>query len=412
MKIAIIGSGIAGNVAAYKLSQQHEVTVYEAASHIGGHTHTHDIEYDGQHYAVDTGFIVFNYKTYPNFIQLLEELGVDVQPSSMSFSVKCDQSGLEYNGTTLNSLFAQRRNLISPRFYCLIRDILRFNRQAVQFLQRPEKDISLAAFLQRGGYGRMFIDKYLVPMGAAIWSSSPQQMLDFPAGFFMRFFYNHGMLNIDDRPSWYVIRGGSREYVKKLTVSYADRIRTDCAVQSIRRTDDAVMIKAKGCEEERYDQLFIATHSDQALSLLTDATDQERNVLAAIPYQPNEVVLHTDESLLPKRRLAWAAWNYHIPASPQQRVALSYDMNILQSLKARATFCVSLNSTHLIDPSKIIKTLHYQHPVFTPAGVAAQAQHQAINGTKRTYYCGAYWRFGFHEDGVISALDAVKHFEQ
>jgi len=412
MKIAVIGTGIAGNVAAYQLCREHEVTVYEANNYIGGHTHTHDIAWQDQQYSVDTGFIVFNYKTYPHFTRLLEELDVAVQPSSMSFSVKCEKTGLEYNGTSLNSLFAQRRNLLRPGFYRMLRDILRFNREAPALLDASAPDISLGDYLHQGGYSRRFMEHYLIPMGAAIWSAEPRSMYLFPARFFVRFLHNHGMLSVNDRPTWHVIQGGSRSYVKKLTRPFAHRIRSSAVVEAVRRYPDHVSIKARGSEAERYDAVFIASHSDQALRMLQDPSRAEQTVLGAIRYQENEAVLHTDSSVLPKRRLAWAAWNYHILPQAQDRVALSYNMNILQSIRAPVQFCVTLNNTSAIDPARIIKRLTYHHPVFTPHAVAAQARQADINGVRRTYYCGAYWRFGFHEDGVVSALNALQHFKE
>ena len=412
MKIAIIGTGIAGNVAAYHLCKEHEVTVYEAGEHVGGHSHTHDIEWHGQNYAVDTGFIVFNYKTYPQFTRLLQELDVAVRPSNMSFSVKCERSGLEYNGNNLNSLFAQRRNLFRPSFYRMIRDILRFNREATALIEADAANMSLGEFLHTAGYGREFIDQYLVPMGAAIWSADPQLMAQFPAGFFIRFFHNHGLLSVNDRPQWHVIRGGSREYVRKLTAPFAHRIRTRAAVQEISRHATHVSIKVRGEEAEHFDQVFIATHSDQALRMLTDATRSEREILSALPYQHNTAVLHTDASILPRRRLAWAAWNYHLLPREQGRVPVTYNMNILQGLDAPVQFCVTLNNGSAIDPERIIKQISYHHPIFTPEGIAAQQRQHEINGVNRTYYCGAYWRYGFHEDGVISALAALDHFQE
>ncbi len=412
MKIAIIGTGIAGNVAAYHLNKSHDITVFEANNYIGGHTHTHNVSLEQSTHAVDTGFIVFNYKTYPHFTRLLKELDVEVQPSSMSFSVKNEKSGLEYNGTSLNSLFAQRSNLLKPSFYRMINDILRFNKNAVALLDTEEADKSLGDILQQGKYSKEFIEQYLLPMGAAVWSSHPKQMLKFPAGFFIRFFHNHGMLSVDDRPEWYVIKGGSREYVKKLTASFADKIHTNSPVKSIERHSDYVDIQLHDGTKQVFDQVFIATHSDQALSLLSDASDLENQILGAIPYQENEAVLHTDDSVLPKRKLAWAAWNYHILPEAHDHVALTYNMNILQNLTTDSTLCVTLNNSQAIDPAKIIKKITYHHPVFTPDGVAAQKRHSELNGAKRTYYCGAYWRFGFHEDGVVSALNAIDDFKE
>ncbi len=414
MKIAVIGTGIAGNVAAYHLSRDHDITVFEAGDHVGGHTHTHKVTQAGRLYHVDTGFIVFNDWTYPNFIRLLEELGVATQPSSMSFSVRAERSGLEYNGTSLNSLFAQRTNLLRPSFWRMIRDILRFNREAPALLvtgaNDPGNDPGLGDYLAANGYSREFIDHYIIPMGAAIWSTDPEHMLRFPARYFVRFFHNHGMLSVDARPSWRVIRGGSARYVEKLTAPFRDRIRLNTPVEWIRRRPGQVLVKARGLEPERYDSVFLACHSDQALALLTDASPAEREVLGAIPYQRNTAVLHTDTRLLPRRRLVWAAWNYHVLDRQPQQLALTYNMNILQSLDAPTPLLVTLNRSAVIDPDCIIRRIDYDHPLYTPRGVAAQARQREINGPLNTYFCGAYWRYGFHEDGVVSALQALAHF--
>jgi uncharacterized protein len=412
MKIAVIGTGIAGNVAAYHLNKHHDVTVFEANDYVGGHTHTHDIDWAGQHYAVDTGFIVYNEKTYPNFIALLDELGVASKPTTMSFSVKSEQKGLEYNGHSLNTLFAQRANLFNLPFHRMIRDILRFNREAPLTLERGEGEISLGDFLRRGRYSQMFIDHYIIPMGAAIWSTDPEQMQEFPARFFIRFFHHHGLLSITDRPRWFVIQGGSREYVKPLISSFKDRIRLSSPIESIRRFPTHVEIKPRNRAVEKFDQVFIAAHSDQALSMLDDATKTEREVLGAIRFQENEAVLHTDQNVLPRRKLAWAAWNYHVLAEPQERVAVTYNMNILQGLEAPVQFCVTLNNSKAVHKRTVIDRVVYDHPVYTPDSVAAQQRQQEINGVNRTYYCGAYWRNGFHEDGVVSALNALQHFDE
>jgi predicted NAD/FAD-binding protein len=412
MRIAIVGTGISGNVAAYHLSRDHEVTVFEANDYVGGHTHTHDIEWEGQSYTLDSGFIVFNYKTYPFFTKLLQELNVPVQPSSMSFSVKCERSGLEYNGSTLNTLFAQRRNLLRPSFYRMIRDILRFNREAPRFLDISDTQTTMEGYLTKGRYSPDFIERYLIPMGAAIWSAHPTQMQSMPAQFFIRFFHNHGMLSVDDRPMWYVIQGGSQEYVRKLTTAFRDRIRTSSPVESIRRNRAFVSVKVQNQPPEQFDSVFIATHSDEALQLLADATPLEQEVLRPMAYQENEAVLHTDEGMLPTRRRAWGAWNYHIPAKQQNRVALTYNLNILQNIQAPVQFCVTLNNSRGISPKKIIKRMVYYHPVFTTESVLAQQRQPEINGMNRTYFCGAYWRYGFHEDGVVSALNAIEHFRR
>jgi uncharacterized protein len=412
MKIAIIGSGIAGNVAAHRLHREHEVTVYEAASHVGGHSHTHSVLQGGRRYQVDTGFIVFNDWTYPNFVALLKELGVETQESEMSFSVRCDATNMEYNGTTINTLFAQRRNLLRPSFLAMIRDILRFNREAPRLLEDPLGELPLGEMLERGRYCRSFIEHYIVPMGAAIWSTDPRSMLDFPARFFVRFLMHHGMLSVNDRPLWRTIRGGSARYVEKLVAPFLERIRLRTPVEWIRRQPGSVILKALGQEPQRYDAVFFACHSDQALQILSDPNEAERAVLKAVPYQPNEAVLHTDARLLPRRRLAWAAWNYHIRPDNGGPVALTYNMNILQRLGAPDPFLVTLNRTEEIDPDKIILRCDYHHPLFTPASMAAQARQRELNGWHGTYYCGAWWRSGFHEDGVVSAMEAVNHFEQ
>jgi predicted NAD/FAD-binding protein len=412
-KIAVVGTGIAGSLAAYRLSNHHDVTVFEADSRIGGHTNTVDVTIGGQQWAVDTGFIVFNDWTYPNFIQLLDELGVDSQTSDMSFSVRCERTGLEYNGASLNALFAQRSNLFRPKFYRMLREILRFNREAPALLDMTGDSISLGQYLDQKGYSSQFVEHYIVPMGSAIWSSTPGGMARVPAKFFVRFFTNHGLLSVKNRPTWRVIKGGSNTYMNKLVAGHRDRIRLNCAVQSIRRFPDYVEVKAEGALAERFDQVFLACHSDQALKMLADPTPREQATLGAIRYQQNEAVLHTDSSLMPRRRLAWAAWNYHIPAAktwPEDRVALTYNMNILQSLAAPVDFCVTLNYRQAIDPDKIIQSIEYMHPIFTEKAVNAQQHQRAVNGAQRTYYCGAYWRNGFHEDGVVSTMNALEHF--
>jgi uncharacterized protein len=410
MKIAIVGSGIAGNVAAWHLAREHDITVFEAGDHAGGHTHTHEIEHDGRTVAVDTGFIVCNDRTYPNFLALMNELGVELQPSDMSFSVQAP--GVEYNGTTLNTLFAQRRNLVRPAFWRMIRDILRFNEAAPRLLRWRSDSILLGEYLEAHGYSPQFIEHYILPMGAAIWSAGTRTLRDFPARYFVRFFHNHGMLTVDDRPQWLTVRGGSARYVEKLTAGFRDRIRLRTPVEQVRRTPAGVFVKAAGAEAERFDRVFFACHSDQALRLLADASPVEREVLGAIRYQRNDVVLHTDVRVLPKRRLAWAAWNYHLVDGASERVAVTYHMNILQRLQSRTPLLVTLNMSDRIDPSQMIRQMSYEHPVFTREAVAAQSRQAEINGAQAAYFCGAYWGFGFHEDGVVSALNALEHFRK
>lgn len=411
MKIAIIGSGIAGNTLAYKLHKAHDITVFEANDYIGGHTHTHTVEVAAEQHNVDTGFIVFNDRTYPNFIALLTEVGVSWQDSNMSFSVRDEGSGLEYNGTTLNSLFAQRRNLFSPKFYRMVRDILRFNKSSLELLN-ADQEIALGDYLEQNNYSQRFIDHYIVPMGAAIWSTDAKQMLQFPARFFVRFFHHHGMLSVDERPTWRTIQGGSSAYLTKLTAGYQDKIKLNAPIEQVTRQQDHVLVKAKGAEAARFDYVFFACHSDQALRILGNgATTTERDVLSKIPYQCNSVYLHTDASLMPKRKLAWAAWNYHVTPQVSDKVQVTYYMNSLQNIPAKKPLLVTLNHTDGIDESQVIKKLNYAHPLYTLDGVAAQAQHHTISGRNRTGFAGAYWRNGFHEDGVMSALAALAHFE-
>jgi predicted NAD/FAD-binding protein len=408
MKIAIIGSGIAGLTAAWRLHRHHDIEIFEANNHIGGHTNTADVHYQGIDYAIDTGFIVFNKRTYPNFIALLKELNVDYQPSDMGFAVSSQRSGLEYSGSSLNAVFSQRRNLVNTSFYKLLIGILKFNRRAPAFLKHANRDFSLGDYLNRYHYPQPFIDNYIIPMGAAIWSTDPEKMLEFPAETFIRFFKNHGLLSVSNQPQWYVIKGGSKEYVSKLIAPFRDAIHTNTPVEKIIRQPDHVdIITASG--KQRFDVVFIATHSDQTLAMLEEPSAQERRILGAIKYQHNEAVLHTDTSLLPKNKRAWAAWNCFIPASGD-RVMLTYNMNILQNLQAPCEFCVTLNNSAAIDPDSIVKRIDYSHPVFDRASIDAQKNWGDISGTNRTYYCGAYWGYGFHEDGVNSAIRATDLF--
>ncbi|UUY10510.1 FAD-dependent oxidoreductase [Pseudomonas sp. J452] len=411
MKIAIIGSGIAGLTSAYLLNRQHDICVFEASDWVGGHTHTVDVQVDGRDYAIDTGFIVFNDWTYPNFIKLLGLLGVASQPTEMSFSVHDPATGSEYNGNTLNSLFAQRSNLLSPRFWGMISDILRFNREAQFDLaeQYIAADLTLGQYLQQRGYGQRFIDHYIVPMGAAIWSMSLADMLDFPLQFFVRFFKNHGLLSVSNRPQWHVVSGGSRSYVAPLTASFAEKIRLNCPVQRVERDAEGVTVHS-AVGAERFDQVVFACHSDQALALLAAPSQAEREILGDLRYADNDVVLHTDTRLLPDRPLAWASWNYRLGGPAQQPAAVTYNMNILQGIQAPQTFCVSLNQTAAIDPAKVLGRYRYAHPQYSLAGLKAQARWSEISGVQHSHFCGAYWANGFHEDGVVSALRVAEAF--
>ncbi len=414
MKIAIIGTGVSGLVAAHLLHPRHDLQIFEANDYAGGHTNTIPVEAAGRTWPVDTGFIVFNDWTYPNFIRLLTRLGVASQPTTMSFSVRCERTGLEYNGRNLNTLFAQRRNLFRPSFHGMIRDILRFNREAPQLLEADATGPgpTLGAYLAEHRYGREFIDHYIVPMGAAIWSAPVEQLRAFPARFFVRFFANHGMLSVDHRPQWRVVSGGSQSYVRALTAPLRERIHLGDPVRAVTRGDGGVRLRTAAGAEHTADHVIIAVHGDEALPLLTDASDAERAVLGAFSYQDNEAVLHTDASLMPRTRRAWAAWNYHLPAqrSDDRRIALTYHMNALQGLDADRDFLVTLNPCTPIDPARVLRRIRYAHPLFTQAAVAAQRRLGEVSGRRGTSYCGAYWGYGFHEDGVVSALAACRPF--
>lgn len=412
-RIAVIGSGVAGLTSAHLLSRKHEVSLFEANDYLGGHTHTQVVKSGGREYPVNTGFIVFNDWTYPNFIKLMDQLGVASEESDMSFSVRCENTGLEYNGTSLNSLFAQRRNILSPRFLRMVYDILRFNKQTVAMLEKGEisDEQTLGSFVKEHGYSKEFLNYYIVPMGAAIWSASESVMMSFPLAFFLRFFNNHGMLSVDERPQWRVLKGGSASYVEPMTRSFKERIRLNTPIRSVSRNLEGVTLTTHAGEQFEFDQVVFACHSDQALAMLSDAHPSESKILGAIPFQMNDVVLHTDTRLMPKRELAWASWNYHIPQRANQCAMVTYDMNRLQNFNdAKERFLVTLNRNAEILPDRVIKKFRYAHPVFTHDGMWAQSRHSEISGHNRTHYCGAYWLNGFHEDGVNSALRVAKSF--
>ncbi len=399
-----MGAGISGLTVAHALHRRHEVTVYEAAGYPGGHTNTVRVEAGDGTYDVDTGFIVFNDRNYPNFERLLRGLGVAWQPSVMSFSVSAESEDFEFAGTP-RGLFAQRRHLVQPRFMRMISDYRRFNREAGRLLTGEGEGPSLGDFLERHRFSRLFIDRLIVPQASAVWSADPSQMWSFPARFLAQFFAHHGMLSVRGRPAWRTVVGGSHAYVRALTAPFRPRIRLSTPVTAIRRDEDGVEVAARGHEPERFDQVVVAAHSDQALRLLEEPSDREREILGAIPYQVNEAVLHTDRRLLPRRRAAWSSWNFHLLDEPIGRTTVTYHMNTLQALRSERDFCVTLNRTERIDPGEVIRKIPYAHPVFTHAGWAAQRRHAEISSTlRRTHYCGAYWGFGFHEDGVVSAL--------
>ena len=406
MRIAVIGSGIAGLASAWLLSQAHEVVLFEANDYLGGHTHTHDITLGGRAYAVDTGFIVHNPDHYPLLTRLFQALDVATQPTTMSFSVHNGRSGLEYNATSLDALFCQRRNLVSPRFLGMVRDLFRFYRQAPELLQGEGPGPGLGEWLQVNGYGEAFRDDHLVPMASALWSSPPEQILQFPARYLVQFMANHQMLQVSGRPQWRVVRGGSARYVDALRARWQVQERLACPVQAVHRDADGVRVDS-AAGSERFDQVVLACHSDQALRLLADASSDEHAVLGAIGYQPNEVVLHTDASLLPRQRKAWAAWNAFVPGTAEAPCTVSYCMNLLQGIDAPEPLVVTLNRSEAIDPARVLRRLNYHHPVYTPQSVAAQQQRGRIQGVNRTWFAGAYWGWGFHEDGMRSAVEVA-----
>ncbi len=411
--IAIIGSGISGLTAAYLLSKKHNVTVFEKNDRIGGHTATVDIEKNGEEFAIDTGFIVFNDKTYPNFLALLSEIGIGKQATEMSFSVHNCQTGMEYNGHNLNTLFAQRRNLFRPKFWMLVKEILRFNKlcKGIFETQGYQSGLTLGCFLSQNHFSDYFAEHYILPMGAAIWSSSLAQMEDFEFRFFVQFFHNHGLLNIADRPQWYVIPNGSRSYLAPLCEPFKNNIRLNGNINGISRDNGKVQLDFNQEQSEIFDEVVITCHSDEALALLNDASLEESRILSAMPYSENSVVLHTDKKLLPQREKAWASWNYQLSQDRNKAASVTYNMNILQGIKSHHTFCVTLNQKDDIAPNSILKEFTYHHPIFSADSIAAQQQRNKICGIKQTHYAGAYWHNGFHEDGVRSAVEVAKRFD-
>lgn len=406
MRIAVVGSGIAGLGSAWLLSREHDVTLFEANDYIGGHTHTHDIELQGQRYAVDTGFIVYNGTHYPLLTRLLADLGVASQPTTMSFSVQNQASGLEYNAGTLDGLFCQRRNLLRPRFLRMVADIIRFYRNAPALLQLQGPGPTLGEFLADQHYSAGFREEHIVPMAAALWSMSAAQVLQFPLLHLLRFMDNHHMLQVNDRPEWRVVAGGSQRYVDAMRARWTVDERIGCPVRVVSNVGDRVQVQS-AAGIETFEQVVLACHADQALKLLGDATPTERRILGAMSFQDNEVVLHTDARLLPKHRKAWAAWNAYVPASAQAHCTVSYCMNLLQSLDAPEPIVVTLNRSNDIDPAKVLRRLRYRHPLQSQASVAAQARKGEIQGQRNLWFAGAYWGHGFHEDGLRSAVDVA-----
>ncbi len=408
-KIAIIGGGIAGLVAARLLAPGNELTLFEAASTPGGHTSTATVDVGGERFEVDLGVIVYNERNYPRFTRLLAALGVATRATEMSFSVSCRVSGVEWKGHSLGSLFARRRNLVNPGFYRFLADVLRFHRDA-KAAAREGVAGTVGELLARGGYGRRLAEQYVVPMGAALWSAPPASLAEFPAAHFVRFLDNHGMLDLVGRPRWRTVAGGSARYVERIVADLGASVRLSCPVRSLRRTPEGAEVRLPDGTVEPFDEVVLATHSDQALAMLEDPSREETEILGALPYQDNEVVLHTDESLLPRCRRAWAAWNVDLAPDPRRPVSVTYDMNILQGLAAPVTFCVSLNQGDRIAPTRVLRRVRMAHPVYTLSSERARARRAQISGSRHTWYCGAYWGSGFHEDGVESALAVTRAF--
>lgn len=405
-RIAVVGAGVAGLVSAWLLDKRHRVTLFEANDHLGGHTHTHEVMVGGRRHCVDTGFIVFNPMHYPLLMRLFAELGVDSQPTTMSLSVHNEGSGLEYNASSLSTLFCQRRNLFSPRFLGLVRDILRFNREARELLSFQGAGPTVSEYLRENRYGSAFRDEHLVPMISALWSAPPLETLEFPAKYLVQFLENHRMLQVNGRAPWRVVRGGSARYVEALCGRWNVTVRSRSPVTHVERTGAGVAItSASGTEH--FDHVVLACHSDQALKLLGDPSEREREILGSIGYRPNRVILHTDASVMPRHPRAWAAWNAVIPAGSARACTVSYWMNLLQGIDSAEPLIVSLNPSQPIDTTKVLRTLEYAHPEYTHTSVAARARKTQIQGERRTWFAGAYWGWGFHEDGMRSAAEVA-----
>jgi len=402
MKLAIVGSGISGLACAHLLGTRHDVVLFEADDRIGGHTHTRDVDDGGGPVPVDTGFIVFNERTYPNFLRLLLRLGVGWQESDMSFSARSDRRDFEYGGPDLRALYAQRRNLLAPGFHRMVLDILRFYREARELLA-DGNELGLVEWLDRRGYSQGFVEDHILPLVGAVWSSSRAAAREFPARFLVRFFDNHGFLQVDRAVPWLTIRGGSRQYVRAILDGFRGEVRTSCPVERVSRPGDGVLVKPRGAAEERFDHVVLACHADQALRMLADPSPVETDLLSAFPYRPNRVQLHSDERVMPRRQRAWSSWNYHLDDEGQDGASVTYWMNRLQRLPARRDYFVTLNRDAAVRPERVLERITYHHPVFSPAGVVAQGRHAELIGHRDTSYCGAYWRNGFHEDGVVSA---------
>lgn len=404
MKIAVIGSGISGLTTAYLLRNKHDVTLYEKNDYLGGHTATKSVELAGKIYNIDTGFIVFNDWTYPRFIALLNQLGVASQPTLMGFSVFDKQGTFQYSGENLSGLFSDRKQIFSLSHWRMLKDIVRFNKESIKDWQAGKiaDDDSLESYLQKNNYSKVFRERYLIPMGAAIWSTCYKQMLDFPAQFFIKFFHNHGLLSINNRPTWRVIKGGSKEYIAPILKKLTGSVKLAEGVKRVERADDSVTIVTDGGSEV-FDQVVFACHGDEALALLESPTEDEQNILGALKFKNNSVVLHTDTSWLPSKERTWSSWNYCLDDNREALPIVTYNMNILQGIQSPSTFCVTLNAESMIDYSKVLGRFNYSHPQFDLKAIDAQNRWHQIGGKNNSWFAGAYWFNGFHEDGVRSA---------
>lgn len=404
-KIAVVGAGISGLSAAWLLSKNADVVLYEAEGRPGGHSNTVIVDDGAGPVPVDTGFIVYNDRNYPNLVQLFDHLGVPTLASNMSFAASLDAGRFEYSGSGVSGLLGQKSNVLRPRFWRMLRDILRFYKEAPGLLARPEYEgMSLGTYLEREGYGRSFVEDHLLPMGAAIWSTTAQEMRLYPIQAFVRFFVNHGLLSLKDRPQWRTVAGGSREYVSRILADFSGQLRLQTPVISIQRDPGGVEILDAAGHLERFDHVVLGTHAPQSLDMLKDADRQEKALLGAFQYTQNSAVLHCDEALMPRRRAVWSSWNYVANADPARTLCVTYWMNQLQSLKSDRQIFVTLNPCRDVDPDKHYATFQYEHPLFNTSAMAAQKKIWALQGKRRTWFCGAYFGSGFHEDGLQSGL--------
>lgn len=409
-KIAIIGTGVAGMAAGYFLRHQYDITFFDKEEYAGGHTNTVQVDEDGQPVYIDSAFMVFNHVTYPNLLKFFRALGIEEKDTNMSFSVQHLSTGLEYCGTGLNGLFAQRRNLFRPRHYQMLMNISRFNKEAQEVLEdNAYVDWTIDRYITERGYGRDMLDHYLVPMSSAVWSTPPEMMLDFPIVTLVRFFKNHGFLGLNTQYQWKTLVGGSRQYRDKVMQMFADKVHLKSPVKAVRRQTHDVEIETADAVKQRFDKVILAAHADQSLAMLADATDEERDVLAKFKYQPNMTTLHTDASIMPRTRRAWSSWNYRIK-QVENRIMPStiYFMNKLQHVSRKTDYFVSINDGGDIDRSKIIWEKEYHHPLFDVDAIKAQPRLNQLNQNGRTFFCGAYFKYGFHEDGFTAGMNVAQ----